>query len=161
METKDLVAAYADLLAAAESITDNSPIADADRAQVDWLLAHIALSDRALIDAARQILVGHSAWIDNTQAMSKSEIARVLSVTNHAERVDMVRRNSRELVAVLECIPDTAAKTTVRARLVDRNGTVVFDNDLPWGEVIQLRATEHIPGHAASLASWGSPTSGV
>ncbi|MGW2564266.1 hypothetical protein ACWCXB_34690 [Streptomyces sp. NPDC001514] len=161
METKVLADAYQDLLAAAESITENCPITDADRVQADWLLAHIALSDRALIDAARQILFGHSASIDNARAMSKSEIAKVLSVTSHTERVGMVRRNSRELLAVLERTPDTAADGTVRARLLDRNGAVVFEDDLPWGEVIRLRATEHIPGHAASLASWGSTTRGV
>ncbi|MFB9461935.1 hypothetical protein [Streptomyces cinereospinus] len=159
MGTKALADAYRDLVAAAESITGSSPLADADRAQADWLLAHIALSDRALIDAARQVLVGHSAWIDNARAMSKSEIAKVLSATRHTERVDMVRRTARELLAVLDCTSDTAAEVTVRARLAGRNGAVVLDSDLPWGEVIRLRATEHIPGHAASLAAWASPTS--
>jgi hypothetical protein len=157
VETKDLSRAYKELLAAAEAITDGGPLAEADRAQTDWLLAHIALSDRALADAARQVLAGQEGRIDNASAMSKTEIARVISATTHAERIDMVRRNAQELIDVLERTPDSAATASVRARLVDRAGEVVFDTDLAWGAVVRMRAVEHIPGHAATLASFLGP----
>jgi len=154
VETKNLSRAYKQLQATAEAITDGSTLTDAARAQVDWLLAHIALSDRALADAARQVLAGRPARIDNASAMSKAEIATVLSSTTHEQRVDMVRRNAKELIDILDRTPHRSAATIVRARLVARNGDLVFDNDLTWGDVIEMRAAEHIPGHAASLASW-------
>ncbi|GAA3378504.1 hypothetical protein GCM10020367_58270 [Streptomyces sannanensis] len=151
METKELSRAYKELLAAAESITDDRPLAEFDRAEVDWVLAHIALSDRALAGTARDVLAGRAARIDNAQVMSRAAIAAVLCSTTHLERVDMVRRNAKELVDLLEQIPQEAAGTAVRAQLVDREGMLVFDDDLKWGDVIRMRAMEHIPGHAATL----------
>lgn len=159
METKDLSRAYKELLAAAEAVTDDGPLTDADRAQTDWLLAHIALSDRALADAARQVLTGQEARIDNASAMSKTEIGRVIAATTHAERIDMVQRNAQELIDLLDRTPDSAAVSSVRARLVDRSGEVVFDSDLTWGDVVKMRAVEHIPGHAATIASFCQPAS--
>ncbi|MEV5178059.1 hypothetical protein AB0L10_45345, partial [Streptomyces flaveolus] len=108
-------------------------------------------------DAARQVLAGKEARIDNASAMSKTEIARVISATTHAERIDMVRRNAREFIDLLDRTPDAAGAASVRARLLDRSGTVVFDSDLAWGDVVKMRAVEHIPGHAATLASLCRP----
>jgi len=159
VETKDLSRAYKELLAAAEALTQDGPLADADRGKADWVLAHIVLSDRALADAARQVLAGEEARIDNASAMSKTEIARVISATTHAERIDMVRRNAQELIDLLARTPHAAGAASVRARLVGRSGVVVFDSDLAWGDVVKMRAVEHIPGHAATLASFCRPAS--
>ncbi|AQS65621.1 hypothetical protein [Streptomyces pactum] len=153
MDTKELLHAYQELLAEAELITDAPPLAESDRTQIDWILAHIALSDRALADAGRAVIAGREARLDNTQAMSKSEIGRILRSTTHAERAELVRRNAMELVDLLALTPDEAADATVRARLVNREGAVVFDQDLKWGDLIRVRAKEHIPGHAATLRS--------
>ncbi|MFD7550993.1 hypothetical protein [Streptomyces sp. NPDC059816] len=156
METKVLLRAYQELLDAAERITVAAPLAEPDRAQIDWLLAHIALSDRALADAGRAVLAGREALLDNAQAMSKSEIGRILGSTTHSERAELVRRNAMELIDLLDLTPDEAADTTVRARLVDREGSVVFDQGLQWGDLIRVRAEEHIPGHAHTLRSRGN-----
>ncbi|MFP8885487.1 MULTISPECIES: hypothetical protein [Streptomyces] len=153
MDTTTLALAYEKLLAAAESVTDDSPLPDADRAQVDWVLAHVALSDRALAGAARQVLAGEPARIDNAPAMSKTAIASLLASTTHEERTEMVRRNAMELLGLLERTPDAGVGAAVQARLVDRGGNEVFDDVLMWGDVIRMRAEEHIPGHAANLAS--------
>ncbi|MFD9304493.1 hypothetical protein ACFWCB_17855 [Streptomyces sp. NPDC060048] len=154
METKELFRAYQELLAAAECIADDSPLAESDRAQVDWTLAHIALSDRALAGAGRAVLASREARLDNAQAMSKSEIGRIICSTTHRERAEMVRRNAMELIDLLGLSPDEAAGATVRACLVNREGAVVFDDDLKWGDLIRMRAQEHIPGHTAALRSW-------
>ncbi|MFF2775576.1 hypothetical protein ACFVU3_11770 [Streptomyces sp. NPDC058052] len=155
METDELLTAYRHLLEAAERITDTSPLAESDRAQIDWILAHIALSDRALAGAGRDVLAGRAARLDNAQAMSKSEIGRILGSTTHAERAELVRRNAMELIDLLARTPEEAAEATVRARLVDREGSVVFDQDLKWGDLVRVRAREHIPGHAATLRARG------
>ncbi|WP_159395481.1 hypothetical protein [Streptomyces albireticuli] len=41
----------------------------------------------------------------------------------------------------------------IQARLVDRTGRQVFDGRLAWEEVVRMRAEEHLPGHAATLAA--------
>ncbi|MFZ3499322.1 hypothetical protein ACODT5_39980 [Streptomyces sp. 5.8] len=154
METKELFHAYKELLSAAECITDESLLAESDRARVDWTLAHISLSDRALVGAGRAVLARQEARLDNAQAMSKSEIGRIICSTTHGERAEMVRQYAMELVDLLNLCPDEAADATVRACLVDRGGAVIFDADLKWGDLIRMRAQEHIPGHTAALRSW-------
>ncbi|MFJ4568550.1 hypothetical protein ACIP4U_33875 [Streptomyces caelestis] len=154
VETKELSRAYKELLAAAECIADDSLLAESDRARVDWTLAHIALSDQALVGAGRAVLASREAHLDNAQAMSKSEIGRIISSTTHGERAEMVRRTAMELVDLLDLSPDEAADAMVRACLVDREGAVVFDEGLKWGDLIRMRAKEHIPGYTAALRSW-------
>lgn len=153
METKDLARAYKELLAAAESITEDGLLSEADWTQVDWVLAHIALSDRALAGAAREVLNQRPGRIDNAPAMSKSAIADVLASTTHTERVEMVRRNSAELMDLLKRTPQERAATMVRAVLVGRTGELLLDDNLEWGAVVKMRTHEHIPGHAAKLAA--------
>ncbi|MGW6555349.1 hypothetical protein ACWGBV_34420, partial [Streptomyces sp. NPDC055051] len=106
MKTNELLLAYQELLDAAELITDTSPLGESDRAQIDWILAHIALSDRALAEAGRDVLAGRAARLDNERAMSKSEIGRILASTTHAERAELVRRNAMELVDLLALTPE-------------------------------------------------------
>jgi hypothetical protein len=152
VETEDLASAYQDLLAAAEAIHDDGILSAEDRGTLGWTLAHIALSDRGLVGTARAVLAGREAGIDNGVAMSKTAIGKVCANTSHVERVEMVRRNARELIDLLDRTPGEAVDVTVRARLVNGEGAIVFDNDLKWGDVIRMRATEHIPGHAARVA---------
>lgn len=151
METRDLSAAYANLLAVAEAITDESPLAEAARAQVDWVIAHIILSERMLADTARHILNGQEAYIDNAPAMSKTAIATLISTRSHHDRVDMARHNAQEFVGLLDRTPQAAAGTGVPTRLVDRDGKPAFDGLLTWGDIVHARATEHIPGHTRTL----------
>lgn len=55
MNTNDLAAAYQRLIAAAQAISDDSPLDADQRADVDWTLCHVALSDQILTQAARQV----------------------------------------------------------------------------------------------------------
>ncbi len=55
MNTRDLAAAYQHLFDAAQAISDTSPLDADQRADVDWTLCHIALSDRILSVTARQV----------------------------------------------------------------------------------------------------------
>lgn len=151
MQTHDLAQAYEKLLSVAEAITDDSPLTENARAQVDWVITHIALSDRMLADTARCILNGQEARIDNTPAMSKTTIGTLVSTRSHRDRVDMARRNAGEFISLLEQMPQTAADTDVSTRLVNSEGETVFDGLLTWGDIVRARATQHIPGHTATL----------
>ncbi|GHE14568.1 hypothetical protein [Streptomyces alanosinicus] len=136
--------------AATEAINTATPSLHA-RSAIDWTLSHLALSDRILAAAAREVLTGLPVTIDNRRAMDNTAIASLVASTTHTQRVDLVRRNATDLSTVIKAIPDHAATTLVQLRLVGRDGQPVPDQQLSWSDLIRLRATEHLPGHAARL----------
>ncbi|MFI7612117.1 hypothetical protein ACIBP6_12935 [Nonomuraea terrae] len=150
MNTTALRTAYDGLLAVAEAIGATPLTADV-RSAVDWTLSHVALSDRLLAAAARDVLSGRPVTVDNRDAMDEAAIASLTGSTTHAERVDLVRRHAAGLRALVEAMPDEAAATPVRIRLVGRDGRAHPDQRITWSELIRLRAEEHVPGHAARL----------
>ncbi|MGW2180410.1 hypothetical protein ACWCXX_20350 [Streptomyces sp. NPDC001732] len=151
MDTTGLDAAYRRLLTAAEAISDTRVLATDARSAVDWTLSHLALSDRILATAARDLLAGLPVVIDNRDAMDSTAIASLIASTTHARRIDLVRRNAADLVALITAIPEHTSAAPVRLHLVDRDGRQLPDQQLPWNGLIRLRATEHLPGHAARL----------
>ncbi|MFI6920893.1 hypothetical protein ACIBIZ_13145 [Nonomuraea spiralis] len=151
MNTTRLDAAYRDLLAAAEAISDTATLAAPARSAADWTLSHLALSDRVLAAAARDVLAGLPVTVDNREAMDDTAVNSLVASTTHAQRVDLVRRNATDLSTVIKAIPDDAAATPVRLRLVTRDGEPLPDQQVSFGELIRLRATEHVPGHTARL----------
>lgn len=52
---------------------------------------------------------------------------------------------------LITAITDLDGDAPVRLHLVTRTGTPAPDQGLPWNELIRIRATEHLPGHAARL----------
>ncbi|MFI9051981.1 hypothetical protein [Streptomyces sp. NPDC053427] len=156
MDATELDAAYTDLLSEAEAIGDTTPLSADAQSAVDWTLAHLALSDRMLATAARGILSGLSVTIDNRDTLENTAIASLVASTTHAQRVDVVRRNAADLTTVIKAIPDHAAATPVQLHLVGRDGRPVPDQELPWDDLIRLRASEHLPGHTARLKALAS-----
>ncbi|UQI45965.1 hypothetical protein M1P56_17890 [Streptomyces sp. HU2014] len=154
MDSTALARAYRSLLDAAQALTAAVPVLGAeDRATADWTLGHIALSDGMLAAVARDVLAGRPARIDNTAAMEPAALARLTAATSHAGRVALVRRHAGELLGLVEALSPHQAAALVQARLVDRTGRQVFDGRLAWEEVVRMRAEEHLPGHAATLAA--------
>lgn len=153
MDTTALDDAYQLLLAAAGAIGDTATAAADARADIDWTLSHIALSDRMLAATAREVSVGRPATVDNREAMDETAIDSLIASTTHTQRVDLVRRNAADLGAVIRAMPDQAAAAPVTLRLVDRDGRPVPEQRLPWGDLVRLRATAHIPGHAERIRS--------
>ncbi|WP_156365355.1 hypothetical protein [Sciscionella sediminilitoris] len=153
MDSTEIEAAYRALLAAAESIGDPADLPAETRASVDWTLSHIALSDRILAEAVRDIRDGRAPVVDNRDAMDDTVIGELIASTSHRQRVELVRRNAATLAEAIRTIPEHAAATPVLVRLVGRK-----DQWLPWWDLARIRAAEHIPGHAARLVSAGSAT---
>ncbi len=150
MDLTGLDTAYRQLLAAADA-TARVRLPASARDTVEWTLCHIALSDRILAAAARDVRAGLPTVVDNRDAMDADAIAALIAATSHAERVHLVRSNAAELLAALRAIPEDSARAIIRLRLVDRAGNAIPDQQLPWSKLIQLRAIEHVPGHAARL----------
>lgn len=156
MNTTEFDAAYHGLLTAAESISGTTSLAPDARSAIDWTLSHIALSDRVLTAAARDVLTGLSPVVDNREAMDSTAITALIARSTHLQRVAMVRRNASDLSAVIRTIPDHAAATPALLRLVSREGQPLPDQRLLWSDLIRLRATEHIPGHTQKLTALAS-----
>ena len=114
MDATDLDTAYRRLLTAAEAISDTTPLAEGARSAIDWTPSHIALSDRILAAAAREVLTGPSAIVDNRDAMEEEAIASLVASTTHTQRIDLVRRNTGDLSALIKAIPDHAAGIPVQ-----------------------------------------------
>lgn len=153
MQTTELANAYDNLLAAAGAITESTPLTADERSDANWTLSHVALSDRLLAAAAREVLAGKSVLIDNFPAMDPATISSLIASTTHAQRIDAVRRNGAEFLELVGRTPEQAGETSVRLRIFGRDGRHVSDTQLPWGELIRLRARVHVPGHAARLAA--------
>ncbi|SHF88422.1 hypothetical protein [Streptoalloteichus hindustanus] len=153
MNTNDIGHAYEGLLRVAADLTSAS-LDQQERADTDWTLCHVALSDRLLADAAREVLAGRPPLVDNLPAMEPSAISSLIRSTTHEERVDLVRRNGAEFVDLLARTPEKDEDTPVRLRVFGRDGQHVTDGEMTWGELVRLRAESHLPGHAARLAGF-------
>lgn len=152
MDVATLAAVYTDLLAAAESITPQTPLDEPVRADVDWRLCHIALADRIIATAAREQINGHTATVDNQPSMDPNRIAVMISTTTHAQRIDNVRRNWAELRPLFEAFTDVDVQAKLKLLMHDHNGEYVSDSVLPWSTLIDMRTSQHIPAHRDALA---------
>lgn len=159
MNTAELSTAYQRLYAAAEAISDATPLDAEQRADVDWTLCHIALSDRLLTDTARSILdhttgAAPNLVVNNRPAMDPTAISAMTTTTTHPERVAAVRHHATQLLTLLEQLPDDAGQTPLTLKVHDRTGQHVSDTELTWVELIELRGHQHIPAHADRLHSY-------
>ena len=160
MDTTEFDAAYRGLLKLAESIPDTAGYPAPARDDIDWTLSHIALSDPLLSDAARDIVDGRPAVVDNQHAMDQATIAELIGSTTHQQRVAMVRDHAHELREALRAIPSQDADSPVSLRLLNRDGERLPEQHVPWHDLIALRATTHIPGHTARIATYVSAEDG-
>ncbi|MFD8738248.1 MmgE/PrpD family protein [Streptomyces sp. NPDC059618] len=117
----------------------------------DWTLAHIALSDRLLSSTARQVLGGAEAGLDNGPAMDPKAIEELTSTVDRDVLVELVRRNAAEFVGLVARIRQDQQATPVAVRLVGDEGQELFSGAVPWGEIVRMRAEDHIPGHTERL----------
>lgn len=154
MDTTALDTAYGNLLDAATALAPPYPLGDAERAEVDWRLVHIALSDRIIGVAAADVLAGRPAVVDNLSAMDRETIAQTIAVTTHLERVETIRRHATALLDTNARMPEDAVASLVELRMHDREGRHVSDTTMSWGELMGLRAERHLPGHTTQFAAF-------
>ncbi|MEU8789557.1 MmgE/PrpD family protein [Streptomyces sp. NPDC048643] len=153
METAALEEAYTGLIAAATAaaLGDRPSVPQPGERDADWTLAHVALSDRLLASTARQVLAGDAAGLDNGPAMDPKAIEELTSSVDRDVLVELVRRNAAEFVGLLARTPQNQRATPVSVRLVGDQGEELFSGAVPWGEIVRLRAEDHLPGHTGRL----------
>ena len=156
MNTTDLAAAYRRLIAAAQAISDDSPLDPNQRADVDWTLCHIALSDQILTRTANEVRYRRPGKlvVDNQPAMDPATIAAMTAATAHHDRVAAVRQHAASLLSELGQTSDQNAQAPLTLRFHDKTGQHVGATDMTWADLIELRTHQHIPAHAARLASY-------
>ncbi|MDA8330085.1 MAG: hypothetical protein M0027_02540 [Candidatus Dormibacteraeota bacterium] len=164
MNTIDLAAAYQRLIAAAQALSDDSPLNAGQRADLGWTLCHVALSDQILTEAARQVRCDGPETtgklvVDNRPALDPAAIAAMTAATTHQDRIAAVRKHAASLTDELDQTPDQAAQAPVILRFHDRSGKHVGDTAMTWADLIELRTHQHIPAHATRLASYLPPES--
>jgi hypothetical protein len=152
MDTTELRSAYRQLLTVAETITDETALRMDLRMMVDWLVAHLSLTERLLAGAARDVLTGVPAVIDNYEAMHTGVTTSVVDLTSHDRRVASLRDNAADLVASVATIPSHAESAPVLLRFADRGGLPIPDQRLPWSELVHERASSLLPSHTRTLA---------
>lgn len=106
MDTIPLSQAYRRLIEVAQAITPSTSLTEDERTDVDWRMAHIALTDELLATAARDILDGSPAIVDNLPAMDSDAIAAIIGNASHAQRVMRVRTNGAAFIACLARMSD-------------------------------------------------------
>ncbi|HEX5116754.1 MAG TPA: hypothetical protein VFW65_16285 [Pseudonocardiaceae bacterium] len=152
MDTTELRSAYRQLLTVAETITDETPLRVDLRMMVDWLVAHVAITEHVLAGAARDVLTGVPAVIDNYEAMHTGVISSIVDLTSHDRRVADLRDNAADLVASVATIPPHAETAPVLLRFADRGGRSIPDQRLPWCELVHAHAGSVLPSHTRTLA---------
>jgi hypothetical protein len=154
MDTEKLTEAYRRLEAAARAVAASPLPTDEQRAETDWTLAHVALSDLMLAEAARRLAAGEPARIDNTTAMDPDAIRELTGSMPYEERVALVAARGALLVELIARQGPAEGAQSVQVHLVDKAGNLAFEGVMKWGELVSARATVQIPGHAARLAGY-------
>ncbi|MBD2900720.1 hypothetical protein amrb99_97290 [Actinomadura sp. RB99] len=160
MDTIEFEAAYCDLLWLAESIQDTASYPASARDDIDRTLSHIALSDPLLTEAARDILHGRHAVVDNQGVMNEGAIAELIASTTHRLRPAMVSDHAHELRDALNVIPNQAAYSPLLLRRFDRLGDFLPEQHMPWRYLIALRVTTRIPGRTARITTYAAAEDG-
>jgi len=157
MRTEDLELAYEQLDAAAQAVSPETVRSPEHWADIDWTLCHVALSNRLLGDAARNILQNGPDFplvIDNLPATDPPVMAAMIASTTHGERIEAVRTSAAEFLAQVGEITDDDARASVTFRIHDRDGNYVTDSTVVWSELMRLRAREHLRAHSDRLRSY-------
>ncbi len=154
METAKLKRAYMDLLAAADAVGQRAEqLSPALRAEIDWRLCHVALSDEILVAAVESTRLGQPAVVDNKPAMDAVAIAGLIARTDHNQRIFIVSEWANSFIAAVAQLTEEQANATIQLLLHDRNGRPVSIAERSWLDVVQLRAERHIPAHTKALYS--------
>ncbi len=154
MDITKLKRAYLDLLEAADAVGLRAEkLSPALRAEIDWRLCHVALSDKILVAAVESTRLGQPAVVDNKPAMDAAAIAGLVARTDHNQRISMVSERANSFIASCASLTQEQANAMVQLIVYDRNGQLVSAVQLSWLDLVQIRAERHIPAHTKAVYS--------
>jgi hypothetical protein len=150
MDTAELRQAYESLFAeAAEGGFGPPPAREWTAEQV---VAHVAANDRLLAETTEAVLAGDPKAYYNHDAIDAAQLdALVAEHGGLAALVELVRGTSVALFAVAERLGEQR-DTPVHTHIQDGD-RVMVDQPVPWGRVLDLHASSHLPIHVQQLRS--------
>ena len=151
MDDGDLRRAYDALAEAARSGEFGSPPAG------EWtatqVLAHVIASDRAMCAATAELLDdGEPSFVNDAAQRLMVLDAIVASCEGLDELIVEMRRQGRELCALVQMLDESVAARTVSVHLTDHDDVRVH-GPMPWQTILAIHAASHLPTHTAQLES--------
>jgi hypothetical protein len=117
----------------------------------ELVLAHVAVGDRVIAQAAAQVMAGRQPELDNFASQSRPYLEAVAQAAGSWDGlVRLVRQAGDELIALAERMTDEQAGTLVHSRILDGTRMVV-DAPFPIGQAVMVPAVVHLAGHAQQL----------
>ena len=94
---------------------------------------------------------GTSPTVDNHPAVERPAIHALTAEFMYDQRVEAIRDNARRLIEVHGAISNEAGDTHVTLVLYDRNANLAHQGTTTWAELIDQRASLHLPGHTRTF----------
>ncbi|MEV4560276.1 DinB family protein [Kitasatospora sp. NPDC049285] len=144
--------AYRDLLTGAEEIADAPP---APLPPGEWtaeqVLAHVALVTSGTLAAVATVAAGAPAGYDNRAALDTWTIDRVIARTGGGAALRERVRAQGEALCTLAAALDRAELDTPVPALLLSGGRLMFEGQLPVGDLVGGLAAVELPAHTAQL----------
>ncbi len=146
--------AYEELLQAAA----RPDLGDADDGgwNADQILAHVLSVDAAVAAVALGIVSGARPTFDNRASLDPWNLARIVDEhSGRAELIGRVRRQASTLADLAEELSPAAIEVLVPSLMLS-NGTLVLDQPVPLGGLIDGLTGDHVPVHTRQLLDLGA-----
>jgi hypothetical protein len=147
MDTERLRAAYGAFLDEARAGGFGSPPPgewDAER-----VVAHIARNDEELIAVTEAVLAGQEPRYYNHDAVSEQELAEYQARYGGLDKlVEQAEQTGAALCTLADRLPEDAPAIFSHIQDGDR---VALDQPVPWAQLLQIHAKNHVPRHTAQL----------
>jgi hypothetical protein len=146
MDTASLESAYRRIIdLASQGGFDTQP---EDGWTAELLLAHVAVNDELLEATARAVLAhAPDPSYDNALAIDTEHLRKQGTLP---ELIDRLQTTSRQLADVANQLTDGLEDVEVPVRILD-NDTVVVDQPLPIGRLLEIQAAVHLASHLSQL----------
>jgi hypothetical protein len=139
MDTTELRKAYESVAAEAEAGGFGPPPPgewDAGR-----IVAHLALNDDLLASVTEAVLAGRAVRFDNRASLHPEPAT-----------VDVLRRSGARLCDLVDRLTGEQAATVVPV-LIQDGEEIAVDQPMPWGVLLGIQASFHLPAHGKQLAA--------
>jgi hypothetical protein len=152
MQTDDLRRAYADFLTAAERGPGALPPPTAGWS-AEMVLAHVAVGDRTIAEAAGRVMAGTPTSYDNLASQSAPYLQSVVEAAGDWQGLlHAVRVAGDELIALAAHMTEEQANTPIACKIVSDNA-VVLDATVPLSNLVRVPADMHLRMHAQQLTA--------
>jgi hypothetical protein len=118
----------------------------------EQVVAHVAANDRLLAQATEAVLAGDPKAYYNHEAIDVARLDALVAEHGDLTRlVELARGTSATLFSLAERLGDREG-TPVHTYIRDGD-RVMVDQPVPWGQVLELNASGHLPVHIQQLRS--------